>query len=86
MLLNWLAFYAAIMNPALSVDKAMTKMGISLHVTKHSRTNKEALSAIKNEDVMEMVRLRDNNVPYKEIGAIYGISVGCVYSKIRRMK
>lgn len=86
MLINWLAFYAAIMNPKLTADKALVKMGINLHITEHSKTNKEALRAIKNDEVMDMVRLRSKNMPYKQIGEIYGISDKCVYQKIKRMR
>lgn len=41
---------------------------------------------ITEDDVLNMVRLRENGMMYKEIGELYGLSDQAVYYRIKRFK
>jgi hypothetical protein len=85
MLENWLALYVSIINPTLSPDKAMIKMGIGLHENYHSKANKKN-KEITEENILSMIKLREQNIPFKEISKLYGISCQNIYAKIKKYK
>ena len=43
-------------------------------------------SNIIEDDVLDMIRLKQNGMSYREIGEIYGLSPDAVYYRIKRSK
>lgn len=81
---NWMAFYLAIVKNNISVDKALLKMGISIHSTSHMKRTK---LDYKNQEIEEMIRLKEQGVTYKELSKMFGASSGqAVYEKIKKYK
>lgn len=81
---NWMALYAAIVNEKLSVDKALLKMGISIHSTSHMQRTK---LNYKNDEIEEMIRLKEQGATYKEISKMFGAPSGqAVCQKIKKYK
>lgn len=81
---NWMAFYIAIMNENISVDKALRSMGINVQCgISHEGYNK---LNFRDEEIEEMIKLRQNKVTYKEIGEMVGASGQAIYEKIKKYK
>ena len=84
---NWIALLAAIINPELSADKALLRVGLGQTQTKkykHGCGRRHIDISI--EDIEEMIRMREQNIFYKDIGKHFGISDKTVYAKIKRYK
>lgn len=79
---NWMAFYLAIMNENISVDKALRSMGINVQCgISHGEHNKLNFS---DEEIEEMIKLRQNKMTYKKIGKMIGVSGQAIYINIKK--
>lgn len=81
---NWMALYAAIVNKKLTVDKALRSLGINFQTGVRNSDYKRI--DVKDEEIEEMIRLRQEQVPYKEIAEMFGASRQVIYSKIKKYK
>lgn len=81
---NWMALYLAIMDKNITVDKALLKMGLSIHSTGHMKRTK---LNYKNEEIEEMIRLKEQGLTYKELSTMFAAPSGqAVYQKIKKYK
>lgn len=71
---SWCALFIAIYY-GLTPDQAFK----TFWTGKISKVNK----SLTKEDELEMIRLKQQGITYKEIGAIYGISDNAVYKRIK---
>lgn len=71
----------------MTIDKALISIGLSIHTApKNISHRKKPNYGINDEDTKEMIKLRERNAPYKEIGKHFGISDQLVYTRIKRYK
>jgi DNA invertase Pin-like site-specific DNA recombinase len=73
---NYGALAAAILNEALTVEKAISKF--SPLVWEQGKSSKE--------EIEDMIQLRAQGVTYREIGQYFGVGADTVYHRIERYK
>lgn len=81
---NWMALYLAIMDENTTVDKALLKMGLSIHSTGHMKRTKLNYT---QKEIEEMLKLKDQGVTYKELSKIFRApSAQAICEKMKKYK
>jgi transcriptional regulator with PAS, ATPase and Fis domain len=83
---NWLALFLVIVKEELTVDKALIAMGIKPSNTTKGKRKEYRYHNFTDEEIQEMVRLREEKLSYKDIGEKFGISDRLVIAKIKKYK
>lgn len=76
---NYYALLICIIRPDYNIDRSLQAM-FEGKVTRIRNT------AVKRDDVEDMIRLKQQGMTYKEIGELYGMKKDAVHKRIQRYK
>lgn len=76
---NYYALLICIIRPDYNIDRSLQAM-IDGEITKTRNT------AVKKDDVEDMIRMKQQGMTYKAIGELYGMKKDAVHKRIQRYK
>lgn len=76
---NYYALLICIIRPDYNIDRSLQAM-VDGEITKTRNT------AVKKDDVEDMIRMKSEGMTHKEIGEIYGMTKDAVHKRIQRYR